>query len=149
VGYVLTEPRIRVLEAVCRHGSVVYSGRFGKTARILEEMRLVTVEYSVVWIRQKRRYSVDTVPRCRWTVQPTVLGLAMFHRLTQDCQPLTVKFDPGTRALSVDEGFHNTDRKTGINFADCDWPQARKESGLRQGSRLPAFGGVTRASAVR
>jgi hypothetical protein len=143
VGYVLTEPRIRMLEAVCRHGSVVYGGRFGKTARILEGMRLVTVEYSVVWVRQKRPYSVDTVPRCRWTVRPTALGLAMFHRLTQDCQPLTVKFDSGTRALSVDEGFHNTDRKDGINFADRDWPQALKESSLRQGSRLPALGSLT------
>jgi hypothetical protein len=122
-----------MLEAVCRHGSVVYSGRFGKTARILEDMRLVTVDYSVVWVPQKRRYSVVMSPRCRWTVRPTALGLAMFHRLTQDCQPPTVKFDPGTDALSVKEGFHDIDGKTGINFAERDWPQGWKGSGLPRG----------------
>jgi hypothetical protein len=83
VCYGLTEPRIRMLEAVCRQGSVIYSGRFGRTARILEEMRFVTVQYSVVWLSQQRRNSTAMTPRCRWTVRPTVRGFAMFHRLSK------------------------------------------------------------------
>lgn len=83
VRYGLTEPRIRMLDAVCRQGSVVYSGRFGRTARILEAMQFVTVEYSVVWVSRKRRNRAVMTPRCRWTVRPTVQGFAFFRRLTK------------------------------------------------------------------
>jgi hypothetical protein len=106
VGYVLTEPRIRMLEAVCRHGSVVYSGRFGKTARILEDMRFVTVDYSVVWVPQKRRYSVVMSPRCRWTVRPTKLGFAVVQCLTMPdpllhCQQQDLNKRISTRPASM------------------------------------------------
>ena len=80
--YGLTEQRLRMLAAVCRRGSVVYSGRFGRTARILEKMQFVTVEYSVVWICKAQRHSVVMAPRCRWTVRPTTRGLSAFRRLT-------------------------------------------------------------------
>jgi hypothetical protein len=71
----LNEPQIRMLEAVCTKGCITCSGRSGgRTARILEHMGYVTVEYYVVWVRRQRRYSVDTVPRCRWKLRPTSAG---------------------------------------------------------------------------
>jgi hypothetical protein len=52
-----------MLEAVCAKGGITCSGRNGgRTARILEHMGYVTVEYYVVWVRRQRWYSVDTVP---------------------------------------------------------------------------------------
>ena len=81
--YQLNEARTSMLTAACREGSIVCGGRHGRTARKLEEMGLVSVEFEIVWVRQQRRYSVGTAPRCRWTVQPTKRGVDMFRRLNK------------------------------------------------------------------
>ena len=81
--YELNEARIRILTTACRHGIVVYGGRHGKTLRKLEEMGLVSVEFEIVWVRQERKYSLSTVPRCRWTVRPTKRGADLFHHLNK------------------------------------------------------------------
>lgn len=44
-----------------------------------------------------------------------------------------LKFDSATGALSTDEAFHDTDGKAGFNFADREWPQGWKGSGLPHG----------------
>jgi hypothetical protein len=44
-----------------------------------------------------------------------------------------VKMDSTTGALSMDEAFHDTDGKPGFNFADRQWPQGWKGSGLPHG----------------
>jgi hypothetical protein len=44
-----------------------------------------------------------------------------------------LKFDPATGALSIDEGFHDSDGKAGFNFADREWPQGWKGTGAPHG----------------
>jgi len=44
-----------------------------------------------------------------------------------------LKFDPDTGALSMDEGFHDSDGKAGVNFADRDWPHGWKGSARPHG----------------
>jgi hypothetical protein len=44
-----------------------------------------------------------------------------------------LKFDPGTGALSIDEGFHNSDGKAGFNFATREWPHGWKGTGAPHG----------------
>jgi hypothetical protein len=93
----LNEPQIRMLEAVCAKGGITCSGRNGgRTARILEHMGYVTVEYYVVWVRRQRRYSVDTVPRCRWNLRPTSAGFESL--LANSCEFRTARIS-GLAAL--------------------------------------------------
>ncbi len=44
-----------------------------------------------------------------------------------------VKFDPATGALTIDEGFRDTDGKVGFNFEDRQWPHGWKGTGLPHG----------------
>jgi hypothetical protein len=44
-----------------------------------------------------------------------------------------LKFDQSTGGLSMDDAFHDADGKPGFNFADRDWPQGWKGSGLPHG----------------
>jgi hypothetical protein len=69
VCYELNEARIRMLKAACSQGSVVCGGRSGRTARILEGMGFVTVEYQVVWVLREQRYSI--VPDTRIVAVPS------------------------------------------------------------------------------
>lgn len=45
-----------------------------------------------------------------------------------------LKIDPGTGALSVDEGFRDTDGKVGFSFASREWPHGWKGQGLPHGA---------------
>ena len=45
-----------------------------------------------------------------------------------------LKFDPSNGAISMDESFHDSDGKPGFNFADRDWPQGWKGSGMPHGA---------------
>jgi hypothetical protein len=83
VCYELNEARTSMLTVVCRQGAIVCGRRHGRTARRLEEMGLVSVEFEIVWVRQQRLHSVDTAPRCRWTMRPTKHGVDMFRRLNK------------------------------------------------------------------
>ncbi len=58
-----------------------------------------------------------------------------------------VKLDPETGALSLDEGFRDTDGKVGFNFAERQWPHGWTGSALPHGavfsldaSQLPGSG---------
>ncbi len=44
-----------------------------------------------------------------------------------------LEFDPATGALSIDEGFHDSDGKAGFNFANREWPQGWKGTGAPHG----------------
>jgi hypothetical protein len=44
-----------------------------------------------------------------------------------------LKFDPATGALTMDEGFRDTDGKVGFNFEDRQWPHGWKGTGLPHG----------------
>jgi len=44
-----------------------------------------------------------------------------------------LKFDPATGALSIDEGFHDSDGKAGFNFANREWPRGWKGTGAPHG----------------
>lgn len=44
-----------------------------------------------------------------------------------------LKFDPGSGALSIDEGFHDSDGKAGFNFMDREWPHGWKGTGAPHG----------------
>ncbi|MGC2171990.1 MAG: hypothetical protein WA623_11445, partial [Candidatus Sulfotelmatobacter sp.] len=44
-----------------------------------------------------------------------------------------LKFDAATGALSMDDAFHDADGKPGFKFADRDWPQGWKGSGVPHG----------------
>jgi hypothetical protein len=44
-----------------------------------------------------------------------------------------IKMNLETGALTMDESFHDADGKPGFNFADRDWPQGWKGSGLPHG----------------
>ena len=45
-----------------------------------------------------------------------------------------LKLDPTTGALTLDEGFKDTDGKVGFNFEDRQWPHGWKGSGLPHGA---------------
>jgi len=45
-----------------------------------------------------------------------------------------LKFDPKTGALSMDEGFRDTDGQVGFNFEDREWPHGWKGTGLPHGA---------------
>lgn len=42
--------------------------------------------------------------------------------------------DANTGALTLDEGFRDTDRKAGFSFADRQWPHGWKGSGAPHGA---------------
>jgi hypothetical protein len=44
-----------------------------------------------------------------------------------------LKLDQATGALTMDDAFHDADGKPGFSFADRDWPQGWKGSGLPHG----------------
>jgi len=45
-----------------------------------------------------------------------------------------LRFDPKTGALTMDEGFRDTDGKVGFNFEDREWPHGWKGTGLPHGA---------------
>jgi hypothetical protein len=44
-----------------------------------------------------------------------------------------LKFDSSSGAISVDEAFHDSDGKPGLNFSNRDWPHGWKGSGVPHG----------------
>jgi 56kDa selenium binding protein (SBP56) len=44
-----------------------------------------------------------------------------------------LKFDPTSGALSIDEGFHDSDGKAGFNFANREWPHGWTGTGAPHG----------------
>jgi hypothetical protein len=44
-----------------------------------------------------------------------------------------LKLDSATGALTFDDAFRDTDGKIGFSFADREWPQGWKGSGLPHG----------------
>jgi len=45
-----------------------------------------------------------------------------------------LKFNSATGAVSLDDGFHDSDGNAGFNFADRDWPHGWKGSGMPHGA---------------
>jgi hypothetical protein len=52
---------------------------------------------------------------------------------TGDPRLYMLKFDPSSGAISVDEAFHDSDGKPGVNFSNRDWPHGWKGSGVPHG----------------
>jgi hypothetical protein len=52
---------------------------------------------------------------------------------TGDPRLYMLKFDPASAAISVDEAFHDSDGKPGVNFSNRDWPHGWKGSGVPHG----------------
>lgn len=44
-----------------------------------------------------------------------------------------LKFDPASGALSIDEGFHDSDGKPGFNFSEREWPHGWRGTGAPHG----------------
>ncbi len=120
----MNEAQIRMLKTVCREGSVIYSGRIGgRTARILEDMGFVTAEFNIVWVRQERRYSVVTVPRCRWTVRPTQLG---FEVLFANSCSFSLRSDFG--AVCSRNAIHGRASSKGPSPESGRWKRASSQA---------------------
>jgi len=52
---------------------------------------------------------------------------------TGDPRLYMLKFDPTSGAISLDEAFHDSDGKPGVNFSNRDWPHGWKGSGVPHG----------------
>jgi hypothetical protein len=52
---------------------------------------------------------------------------------TGDPRLYMLKFDPASGAISLDEAFHDSDGKPGVNFSNRDWPHGWKGSGVPHG----------------